>query len=84
MTYANALLDECLCCTGVPVLEPDVPSSLARFKEPPGPSLLLPLLLRDWSKVDGARLMLWVELRFADPLRRRRSSIPTWVEDWWP
>lgn len=76
-TYLKALV----CCVvgGVPVRDEAPESSPGRPREPPGPSLR-PLLLRELNMEVGPREMLPLAALLVEPFRRRRSSIPTWLD----
>ena len=76
VTYPNAFV----CATGgVPVREEAPDSSPARPNAPPGPPMRRPLLLRELNIEVGPNEGFWLEVRLEEPLRRRRSSRPTWV-----
>lgn len=64
---------------GVPVREEAPESSAPRVSAPPGPSLR-PLLLRELNIDVGPRVTLPLAVRDAVPFRRRKSSMPTWLE----
>lgn len=82
-THLNALECEVFSRVGgVPVREEAPESSPARPSEPPGPRRR-PLLLRDENIEVGPSMTLPLEALLAEPLRRRRSSIPTWLLCCW-
>lgn len=83
ITYLNAFeLDVVSRVGGVPVREEAPESSPGRPRDPPGPRRR-PLLLRDENIEVGPSVTFWLDVRLADPLRRRRSSIPTWLLVCW-
>lgn len=82
-TYLKVLeWDELSLLMGVPLRDEAPESSPGRPREPPGPRRL-PLLLREENIEVGPRVTLPLADRFAEPLRRRRSSMPTWLLVCW-
>ena len=78
-TYLKAFECEVLSLLGgVPVLEEAPESSPGRPREPPGP-MRLPLLLREENIEVGPRVTFWLDVRLMEPLRRLKSSMPTWL-----
>lgn len=79
--YLKALRWEVFWVGGVPVLDEAPESSPGRPRAPPGPRRR-PLLLREENIEVGPRVTFPLNARLAVPLRRRRSSIPTWLLVW--
>ena len=78
-TYLKALEFEVVSRVGgVPVREEAPESSPGRPREPPGPRRR-PLLLREENIDVGPRVTCWLDVLLAEPFRRLKSSMPTWL-----